>query len=343
MKNRNIAIITGGDSLESLSSVRSADNLYRQLDGSEFNRYLLSLGDWRWRLLAGDGICDADLPSAQFDLGDFSIHLRDRQICFDGVFIAIHGAPAETGHIQGYLEMVGMPYTGSGILASSLAMDKRACKHFLSHLSSVQFSPDIIFDDVSEAVAEQVEKLLGYPCVVKPNSYGSGIGVAVVANRPALLASAQRIAVLGQEILAEKFVPGREFTVGAFVIGKQFTTLPIAEIFRPDHQQALRETGQAEFTDRQSADIQINPSLDEETARRFAEITIAIGKAVKCRSFYRVDYILADDGGIHFLEINTIPGMTPKSVFTQQIQASAYSEQEIYRQIILDMLPEKTV
>lgn len=339
----DIAVVTGGDSLEADSSLRSAENVYHALEGTTFRRYLISFGNGQWRLLRGDGLRDEDLARAEFNAADFSFTISPggMKIRFSAAFIAIHGEPAETGHLQGYLELTGIPYTGSGVLASALAMDKHACKGVLSHLPSIRFPRHCYFEKATGQMAGIVERELGFPCIIKPNAQGSGIGVSIVSNPTALDRAAGQIAGLGRGILVEQFIPGRELTVGAVILDNGIVTLPVAEVFRPDHERELRQTGQSGFTNRQSAEIRIDPQLDDGTARLLGESTRAIGRALRCRSFFRADYILSENGQVWFLEINTIPGMTPDSVFTRQVLAGGYSEPGLYRKLILEVLEDR--
>lgn len=328
---RNIAIVTGGDSLESASSIASARNVYENLDKEQFNRFLITVQNWKWRLIQVDGISSGQLETAAFDLKDFTLGDGSERTQFDAVFIAIHGAPAETGHLQAYFELVGIPYTGSGILASALAMDKQSCKHFLANAIGVSV-PRHQF--IRSGAQEFGENDIDFPCIVKPNAYGSGMGVALVANRSALAEAVRNIRGLGQDVLIEQFIQGREFTVGALIIEGKIEILPIAEVFREDPLRDLGLHGQYSFTDRQSARIQIAPELDANTAERLRRTAIEIGQALKCKSFYRVDFVTDENQDVYFLELNTIPGMTARSVFTKQILESNFEEGDVYNRII---------
>lgn len=336
MARRNIAIVTGGDSLESASSFASARNIYANLDQERFNRFLLSVENWRWRLIEADCIAPAQRDGATLDSRDFTLAVECDTIRFDAAFIAIHGAPAETGHLQAYFELVGLPYTGSGILASALAMDKQACKHFLAHATGVSIPRHHYVR--GEGPDPAAVRELGFPCIVKPNAYGSGMGVVLAANETALAKAVARARALGRDVLIEEFIQGREFTVGALIIGGRIEILPIAEVFREDPARDLHARGQYSFTDRQSASIRFDPDLDQDTARALCRKALEIGQALKCRSFYRADFMLDGNREIYFLELNTIPGMTPRSVFTRQLAHGNFKESDIFNQIVVQEL-----
>jgi len=337
MPKRNIAIVTGGDTLEAASSVASAGNVYEHLDPARFNRFLISVENWKWRLIQADGMDAAQLAQARIELADFTLAAGADRIRFDAAFIAIHGAPAETGHLQAYFELVGLPYTGSGILASALAMDKQSCKHFLADALGIPTPAHRYVTDGGEAFGPSASGV-AFPCIVKPNSYGSGMGVALVADRQALGKAMERIRALGQDILIEQFICGREFTVGALMLDGKIEILPIAEVFRPDHAAALHKAGEVVFTDRQSAELGLDPDLPDGCEEQLRDLTARIGMAMNCRSFYRADYMLDRDGAVYFLELNTIPGMTPRSVFTRQMEHAGIRQADIYNRIVQDTL-----
>lgn len=340
MPKRNIAIITGGDTLEAASSIASARNVHDHLDPALFNRFLIHVENWKWELVEADELSATQIADARIDLADFALVTAGYTSRFDAAFIAIHGAPAETGHLQAYFELVGLPYTGSGVLASALAMDKQSCKHFLADALGMRTPA---YHHVTASVEEggaldPARSGIAFPCIVKPNSYGSGMGVTLAADQQALEQAAASIRALRQDILIEQFICGREFTVGALVLDGRIEVLPIAEVFRPDHRSMLQSTGAVAFTDRQSAEIVIDPDLPDDCSDRLRDLTREIGVAMDCKSFFRVDYMMDRDGEIYFLELNTIPGMTSRSVFTRQMERAGINQSDIYSRFIEDAL-----
>ena len=338
MTKRNVAIVTGGDSLEAASSFASADNIYDCLDPARFNRFLLSVENWQWRVIKADTKSADWCNAASVDLSGFTLLHEDKRIEFDGVFIAVHGAPGETGHLSAYFELVGLPYTGSGVLASALAMDKSACKQFVSSACEVRMPRGFVVGPSEIAHTGDLPEGFAYPLIIKPNAYGSGIEVTLVDTPAALEKSLTRIRKLGHKVVVEEHVSGREFTVGAVVLNGAIEILPIAEVFRPDQSTVLAKNGEAAFTDRQSAQIVIAPDLEEKIAVRLRDVTASIGETLGCRSFYRADFIVTDCGEVCFLELNTIPGTTPRSVFTAQIRHSRFTEKELYNRIMAEAM-----
>ncbi|HCR86020.1 MAG TPA: D-alanine--D-alanine ligase, partial [Alphaproteobacteria bacterium] len=277
-------------------------------------------------------------------ISDFSISLKNSKINFDVAFIAIHGAPAETGHLQAYLEMVGIPYTGSGVLTSALTMNKLFCKEIVSSVANIKVPYGKILSQDKPNSYQFIEaENLTFPCIVKPNSYGSGIGVSVVNNKESLINSVEKIRELKQDVLIEEFIDGREITVGAIILEKNIYILPIAEILRDDHEKNFKQNQFYNYTNRQSTEIIISPSIDKKIVKQLELDTKRIGETLNCRSFYRVDYMLNKNNDIYFLEVNTIPGMTVRSVFTKQIEHAGMKQEDIYNRLIIEVMQEQAI
>jgi D-alanine-D-alanine ligase len=335
-----VLFVTGGDSLERRSSPGSAAHVMAVLPPGWCDAYLVVLEAGQWRLLQGAGLSPAEVAAARFDGCDLTLKSQGVALRFDVVFMAIHGAPAETGHLQALLEWQGVPYVGSGVLASALAMDKATCKRVVAGVTGVQVPPAVCLPAVGagavdgEAARVAVADGPGFPCVVKPNAYGSGFGVHLVHDAAALPWALAQVAALGQAAVVEAFIDGRELTVAAVVDDNGIQVLPVAEVFRTDASAELAALGRVGFTDRQSARLQMNPPLAPQALAALQAATREIGQVLQCRDFFRVDYILSPDGGLYFLEVNTIPGMGERSVFTQQLQASGIDEGAFYAGVI---------
>jgi D-alanine-D-alanine ligase len=229
----------------------------------------------------------------------------------DVVFLALHGGRGEDGTIQAVLDLAGIPYTGSGHLGSALAMDKDLSKA-LFRAAGVSTADWLMAPATSEAVGAA----LGYPVVVKPSKQGSTVGLTVVREPAALAAAVAEAALYDDEVMIERFVPGRELTVG--VLGDQ--ALPIGEIF-PRHEiydyECKYTAGMAheEFPARLSAEL---------TERLQRQALLAF-RALKLRGYARIDFRLAADGSSYCLEANTLPGMTELSLIPQGAAAAGIS------------------
>lgn len=236
----------------------------------------------------------------------------------DVVFLALHGRYGEDGTVQGMLELLGLPYTGPGVMASALAMDKAMAKRVMASAGvSVPDSVDFLCKDgqwdqaaVSEAVAE-----IGYPVMVKPSRQGSTIGMTKVNEPDALNTAVEQAARFDSQIVIERFVAGRELTVGVLGNDEPFA-LPVVEIVPAKGVYDY----EAKYTP--GATDEICPArISPEEAALAQELALAAHKALGCRGVSRTDIIMGEDG-MYVLEVNTIPGMTPTSLLPTAAKAA---------------------
>lgn len=250
--------------------------------------------------------------------------LREAEI--DVAFIALHGPFGEDGTIQGLLEFLNIPYTGSGVLPSALAMDKTAAKKIFTYegLPTAPFR-EIDADDpdgVSKVLAE-----LGLPLVVKAPTQGSSIGVYIVEREDELASRIREAAAFGSRVLVEKFIEGPELT--AAVLGNaEPVVLPLIEI--------VSATGKYDYESKYTpglSDHLIPPRVAPETQEQVKDVALRAYKALGCRGFARVDFILSDDGPF-ILEINTIPGLTDVSLFPDAARAAGLEFTDLIERIL---------
>ena len=334
----NVVIITGGDNLESESSWKSAYNVYDLIGNRDFNRFLVSVVNWRWTIVKTDVISEKDIDDADIVLSDFSIIYEAEKFFFDVAFISIHGYPGETGHLQSFLDLVDIKYVGSDVLTSAIAANKFLCNEIVRNSTDLHLAKQKMYETRTKSLSEKIKGEFNYPCIIKPNSYGSGIGVALVTDDIMLDRSLDLVKSLGCDVLVEDFIEGREITVGALVLNGSIHVLPIAEVTRP---RCRCEDGKIKnmfYTSRQGAEICFDVELCKKTGHYLNEATAHIGKVLGCKSFYRIDYILGENNAVYFLEVNTIPGMTSKSVFTKQIEKSEYRLDEVYNLMIEEVV-----
>lgn len=254
-----------------------------------------------------------------------TIH-RIREYSPDVVFITLHGKNGEDGTVQGYLELLGIPYTGSGVLASAVCMNKVITKKLLSYeglptadfqvikkrgFNRDLFNPDLLMED------------FGLPLVVKPATQGSSVGTSIVRKRKNIVPALELALSLDEEILVEKFIAGTELTVT--VLGKDnLKTLPVIEIVPKN-----------EYYDYESkympgmSDHLIPARISEEERERVEEISCKAYDAVGCRGYGRIDLILDRGGNPYILEINTLPGMTGTSLVPDAARAAGIKFPEL--------------
>lgn len=249
----------------------------------------------------------------------------------DVVFIALHGKNGEDGTVQGYLELLGIPYTGSGVAASAISMDKILAKKILCYegLPTAEF--EIIhkssFNRENSAAASLIERF-GLPVVVKPPTQGSSVGTSIVRKEADILPAIEKALAFGDEVLIERFIAGTELTV-AIIGNNEPLVLPIIEI-----------TAQNEYYDYESKytpgmSTHIIPArISDEARELIAGIAKKAYQALKCRGFSRIDFILDRNGNPYILENNTIPGMTATSLIPDAARAAGISFPELVDKIV---------
>jgi D-alanine-D-alanine ligase len=239
----------------------------------------------------------------------------------DVVFLALHGGTGEDGTLQALLDLAGIPYTGSGHMASANAMDKDISKH-LFRAAGVP-TPDWLMAPVE---AREVEERLGYPVVVKPNKQGSTVGLTVVKRPEQLEAAIEEAFHHDDEVMLERFVPGRELTVGILddrplAVGE--IILRQGEIF--DYESKYQEGGAEEI---------FPADLPPEKTREVQELGLRVHRALKLTGYSRVDFRMDEEGILWCLEVNTLPGMTSTSLLPQSAKAEGISFQELCDRIV---------
>ena len=219
---KNIAIIAGGNSSEYEVSMKSGKNIYDKVDETRYNKYLVVLKERDWHVEIGE-------EKYPVDKNDFSFTRNGEKILFDFAYITIHGVPGENGLLQGYLDMMGVPYGCCNVLASALTFDKHTCNTYLKSYGvnvadSVMLIRGMAYD-VNEIINE-----VGLPCFVKPNAEGSSFGVTKVKEAAQLEDALKKAFALCREVLIETFIDGTELTCGVVKAGDMDITMPIAEV-----------------------------------------------------------------------------------------------------------------
>ncbi len=237
----------------------------------------------------------------------------------DVVFLALHGGTGEDGTVQAILDLAGLPYTGSGRLASALAMDKDLTKRLL-RAAGVGTADWLM----APATAAQVRAELGFPVIVKPSKQGSTVGLTLVREEGALGAAVEEAFRHDDEVMIERYIPGRELTVG--VLGEQ--AFPVGEII-PAHEIYDYE---CKYTPGMAREV-FPADIAHDTARRAQEQALAAFRALKLHGYARVDFRLRDDGALYCLEANTLPGMTELSLIPQGAAAAGIPFAELCERI----------
>ena len=317
---KKIALIAGGDSSEWKIALEGAALIEQVLDADKYDVYKIVLHDGRWTYTAPDG------ATTELDRNDFTLTLGGRRIRLEYALILIHGTPGEDGRLQGYLDMMRIPYSSCGFVTSVITFDKAACKRAL-HGAGLNMAREILLDRHSQVDPDEVIGRLGLPLFVKPNASGSSFGVTKVKTREQLLPAVEAAFAESDHVLMEECIDGREISCGVMIAGGKEYLFPITEL-----------VCQSEFFDYkakyQGFSKEITPAdLDERTVKKVNAMTLAAYKKLNCRGVVRIDFIVRD-GEPYFIEVNTIPGMSAHSIIPQQAAAMGMSMSELFDLII---------
>ena len=322
---RTIAIVCGGDSSEHDVSMHSAQGLYSFFDKERYNIYIVDVKGIDWHVELEDG------TSAPIDKNDFSFIENGKHIEFDYAYITIHGAPGENGIMQGYFDLIHLPYSTSGVLVEALTFDKYVLNNYLRGFG-VNVADSILLRRGEEYNEEEIEKRLGMPCFVKPAADGSSFGVSKVKNIDQL-APALRVAFMeSDEVMIEGFLDGTEISQGVYKTKDKSIVFPATEVVTSNEffDYNAKYNGQVQ----EITPARINP----DTAKRVAAETSRIYDILHANGIIRIDYIISKDKEgndvINMLEINTTPGMTATSYIPQQVRAAGLDIKEVLSEIV---------
>ena len=317
---RNIALLTGGDSSEWQIALQGAENIGNALDRSRYTPYTIVLRDGHWTYTAPDG------TKSELDRNDFTLPVAGRKIKLDYALIVIHGTPGEDGRLQGYLDMMGIPYSSCGFVSSVLTFDKAACKRAVAG-SGIHLAKEILLNKTSDIDPAAIVAELGLPLFVKPNASGSSFGVTKVKKQNELLPAITEAFKESDQVLMEEFIEGREISCGVMIAGGKEYIFPITEL-----------VCQSEFFDYkakyQGFSNEITPAdLPEAIRKEVNRLTLIAYKCLNCRSVVRIDFIVKGETP-YMIEINTIPGMSSHSIIPQKAAAMGMSLTELFNLII---------
>lgn len=303
MNKRKIAIIAGGDSSEHDVSLRSAASIKGWLDPERYDAEIVELQG-------------ADLKTL------------NKIAEFDYAYVTIHGTPGENGLLQGFLEMMHIPYSCCGVLAAAMTFNKYTCNHYLAPFG-IKISPSILLRKGAECpTAQEIIDEIGLPCFIKSNVGGSSFGCTKVKTLEGVEPAIEAAFREGNEVICEALMVGTEITCGVYKTAKRSVALPITEVVTSN-----------EFFD---YDAKYNGQVQEITPARIPDatrdavqaLTLKIYDILGCKGIIRTDYIIAPDGTIQLLEVNTTPGMTATSFIPQQVRAAGMEMRDVLTEII---------
>lgn len=319
---KKIALITGGYSGEAVISYKSAENIKKHIDNEKWDVFTIDINPagWTYTNEAGEKFA--------IDKNDFSITIAGEKIHFEAVLVGLHGTPGEDGKLQGYFDMLNIPYTTCDTSSSALTFNKRytvavaafagmhvaKSVHLFKH---IPVSPQMILHE------------LKLPVFVKPNNGGSSIGMSKVKDAGHLQAALDKAFIEDDQVLVEEFIQGRELTIGVFRSKGEIIALPITEIIAKN-----------EFFDFEAkyegASEEITPAeIGEDIAGKIREAAKKAYGIFNCNGVVRIDFIYeATSGNPYMLEINTVPGQSEASLVPQQVVAMGWTLQQFYTALL---------
>lgn len=322
---KNIAVVYGGDSSEFVVSVKSSENVYKAIDPAIYKVWKVQIQGLNWEVYENGQVI------ANVDKSDFSFVKDGEKIRFDFAYITIHGTPGEDGKLQGYFELVKVPYSTCGVYSSALTFNKYFCSNYLRTFGITMAKSVRLFKG-DKIDTDQIIEKLGLPVFVKPNAGGSSFGVTKVKEKAQLQEALELAMTESNDILVEEFIDGKEFTCGLVKIAGEKIVFPVTEVI------PLNEFFDYEAKYVAGKTDEITPArISPELTQKIQQISSKIYDLCDCSGIVRVDYILKE-GEFYFLEVNTTPGMTATSFVPQQIAAMGRTLGEVLVMIIEDKL-----
>jgi len=316
---KKIAIVSGGNSGENTISLKSAQNINKFIDKNKFETFLIIISGKDWVHKDETG---TDTP---VDKNDFSITTDNKKITFDCVFIAIHGTPGEDGKLQGYFDMLDIPYTSCDRTTSALTFNKFFCNQLVKIYGRVNVSKSIVVRKNHKKNTEEILNEISLPCFVKPNEAGSSLGVSKVKEQHELTPALEKAFEVDESVLIENFIKGREITCGVIDIDGTVKALPVTEIISKNEYFDF----DAKY-DKLKADEITPANIPQHIYNECQQVSKDLYSYLNCRGIVRFDYILTSDEKLFFLEVNSIPGLTDESIVPQQAAAAGMSSTELF-------------
>ena len=320
---RIIAIVAGGDSSEHDVSMRSAEGIYSFIDKDKYTLYIVELTKKKWEALLPDG------SRAPIDKNDFSFSHDGQKVKPDFAYITIHGTPGENGILQGYFELLGIPYSTCDVLVSAMTFSKFTLNQYLKGFG-VRVAESLLVNKRHGIRDQDVIEKIGLPCFIKPNASGSSFGVTKVKTADQIQPALKEAFAESDDVMIEAFMDGIELANGCYKTKDKSVVLPITEVVSKNEFFDYNAKYKGEVTE-------ITPArLSPELTDRVQKLTSAIYDILGCKGIVRVDYIITEGEKINMLEINTTPGMTATSFIPQQVRAAGIDIKDVMTDIIED-------
>lgn len=320
---RIVAIVCGGDSSEAEVSLRSAQGILSFLDKTKYEPVIVTLHGRTWLVMP-----DGQTP-VPIDKNDFSYTYGGVRRTFDFAYITIHGTPGENGLLQGYFDMLHIPYSCCGVLAAAITFNKYTCNHYLKNFG-INISPSVLLRKDEHISDKTVMEKIGLPCFIKSNVGGSSFGCTKVKTEAEIQPAIRRAFEEGDEVIIEAFMSGVEITCGVYKTRTKAVAFPVTEVVSKNEFFDYNAKYKGEVSE-------ITPArIPDDVRDAVQQLTLRIYDILACRGIIRVDYILTEGWKINLLEINTTPGMTATSFIPQQVRAAGMNISDVLSEIIED-------
>jgi len=327
MPQKNIALLAGGFTGEYEVSIGSAKNIADNLNADQFKVYTILINRDSW-------FYESDNGKIEVDKNDFSVTLDGKKIKFDFAFITVHGTPGEDGKLQGYFDMLGIPYNTCDATTSAITMNKAYTKAIVHGIHGLNTARSIQLFKRGMHEAANVVSSLKFPLFIKPNNGGSSVGMSKVQNAAGIHDALERAFKEDDQVLVEEFIKGREFSIGIARLKGKVTVLPATEII------SSKEFFDYEAKYTPGVSKEITPAgLSAEQNGQIADIVTEVYLRLNCRGMVRIDFILLEGSEeFYFIEINTTPGQSANSLIPQQVRAAGMDLGEFYGELITGAL-----
>ena len=322
---KKIALVTGGYSGEATISYLSAETVGKNVDTELYDVYKIDIAPNEWSYLAPDG------SKTPIDKSDFTIPLEKGKIHFDAVLMCIHGTPGEDGKLQGYFDLLNIPYTSCDAAVSALTFNKRYTVAVAS-FSGINVAKSVLLLKDRQPNPEELVTHLQFPVFVKPNNGGSSIAMSKV-NAPTeeLGVAIEKAFGVDEQVLVEEYIQGREFTIGVLYHKGKYIPLPITEVIPDKNKQFFDYEAKYQGKSQEITPAQVEDSIAEKVRRA----AVKVCEALNTRGVVRIDFIYNEvKGEPYMLEVNTVPGQSQASIVPQQVLANGWTLKEFYSMLL---------
>lgn len=322
-----VAIVYGGYSPEWVISEKSAKVVLAHLNSDRYRCTLVHVEQDKWSVISDDG------KKAEIDRNDFSYTVDGKKHRFDVVFNAIHGTPGEDGRLQGYLDMLGIPYTSPGVTASAITFNKALCNGYLRQFDDVNIATSVVIVKGEPIDEQRILTKVGLPCFVKPSCAGSSFGISKVKRKEDFAAAVAHAFEHDHEVVIEQFIDGAEVSCGVYRSEGVTVALAGTEIETANEffdYQAKYEGASREITP---------PRISDAEAQSIRNTTVRVFDRLGLKGMSRIDFIVMD-GMPYLIEVNTVPGLSEESILPQQVKYSGMTLAEFFGMLVDEALSD---